>query len=110
MTETASTTAETATSTPSTSKLASSTGATDSPTTRKRRENVREKADRILLERRLRVVKVDGNLIVAKCRGISGEIYDLGHDPKRMQYRCTCPARTACSHLLALHAVTAVER
>ena len=83
---------------------------TDSSTTpRKRRENVNDKAERYLREGRLRVVRVDGNLIVAKCRG-GGVIYDLGHDPKAMQYRCTCPARGPCAHLVALQRVTAVER
>jgi uncharacterized Zn finger protein len=75
-----------------------------------RRENVRDKAKRLLVSGRLRVIKVDGNLIVAECRGDSGEIYKLGYDPKKQQYRCTCPSRGPCSHEYALWAVTAVER
>jgi uncharacterized Zn finger protein len=71
---------------------------------------VRDKGARLLTSGRLRVVKVDGNLIVAECRGDSGEVYKLGHDRRRMQYRCTCPARGPCAHLTALWLVTAVER
>lgn len=110
MTPTAETTPETQPSTPSTSKLAGENEPTASPTTRVRRENVRDKGARLLTSGRLRVVKVDGNLIVAECRGDSGEVYKLGHDRRRMQYRCTCPARGPCAHLTALWLVTAVER
>lgn len=75
---------------------------------RKRRENAREKGLRLLAEGRLRVTKVDGDLIVAQCRGDSGRVYFLGFDPRRKQWRCTCLARTACAHLHALWMVTAV--
>ena len=74
------------------------------------RENAKVKASRLLVTGRLRVLKVEGNLIVAECRGDSGEVYNLGHDARRKEWRCTCPARTACSHLHALWAVTAVKR
>lgn len=75
------------------------------------REDARTKGLRLLSAGRLRVVRVDGNTIVATCRGDSGEVYDLGHDPGRApHWRCTCPAKTACSHLHALWAVCAVER
>lgn len=80
------------------------------PNTRRSRTNVRDKAARLLLQGRLRVVKVDGDLVVAECRGDSGGVYSLGFDPKVRQWRCTCEARTACSHLHSLWAVTAVER
>ena len=75
-----------------------------------KRENVRQKGARLLVSGRLRVVKVDGNLIVAECRGDSGEVYKLGFDPRKKQFRCTCAAMGPCSHLHALWAVTAVER
>jgi uncharacterized Zn finger protein len=75
------------------------------------RENAKAKAARLLVTGRLRVLKVEGNKIVAECRGDSGQIYWLGHEPEAATpWRCTCPARTACSHLHALWAVTAVER
>lgn len=73
---------------------------------RKRRENVRDKSERLLTTGRLRVTKVDGDTILAECRGDSGEVYELGHVDE--VWRCSCPARTACSHLHALWAVTAI--
>lgn len=72
------------------------------------RENVDAKGRRLLTEGRLLVKKVDGRMIVAQCRGDHGEMYDLGHDPKNGQWRCTCPARGRCSHLVALQLVTAL--
>jgi len=75
---------------------------------RKRKENVREKADRLLTSGRLRVTSVVDGDIRAECRGDSGEVYHLGRYDET--WRCSCPARTACSHLHALWAVTAVER
>lgn len=73
---------------------------------RKRRENVRDKGERLLVTGRLRVTKVDGDTILAECRGDSGEVYELGHVDE--VWRCSCPARTACSHLHALWAVVAI--
>ena len=76
-----------------------------------KRENAQDKSRRLLVSGRLRVVKVDGELIIAECRGDSGAIYYLGHEPgARKPWRCTCPATGPCSHLFALWAVTAVER
>jgi uncharacterized membrane protein len=77
----------------------------------RKRENAQEKALRLLTSGRLRVTKVDGNLIEAECRGDSGEVYRLGHDPNDVPFwSCSCPARTACSHLRALWAVTSVVK
>ena len=74
-----------------------------------KRENAKDKGRRLLVTGRLRVVKVDGALIIAECRGDSGAIYHLGHEPEaRKPWRCTCPAVGPCSHLSALWAVTAV--
>jgi len=74
-----------------------------------KRENAQDKSRRLLVAGRLRVVKVDGELIIAECRGDSGAIYHLGHEPgARKPWRCTCPAVGPCSHLYALWAVTAV--
>ncbi len=70
------------------------------------------KARRLLGEGRLIVRRVgspDG-LIVAECRGDSGQIYSLGFDHRTSEWRCTCDARSArCSHLLALQLVTVRE-
>lgn len=75
---------------------------------RKRRENVHDKAERLLVSGRLLVTSVHGGEIQAECRGDSGEVYHLGREDET--WRCSCPALTACSHLHALWAVTAVER
>lgn len=68
------------------------------------------KGRRLLTEGRLLISRVHGDLIVATCRGDSGEVYDLGFDPRNGQWRCTCPARGRCSHLVALQLVTARRR
>lgn len=71
-------------------------------------ENVAQKGRRMVAEGRIEIVRVDvdGGLVVARCRGDSGEIYDLGFDPRRREWRCTCEARGRCSHLAALQLVT----
>jgi uncharacterized Zn finger protein len=69
------------------------------------RENVEAKARRYLVEGRLVVAVVDGRRIVASCRG-DGDVHRLGYDPARHEWRCTCPARGSCSHLVALRLVT----
>ena len=70
------------------------------------RENASVKGRRLLTEGRLIVERVDGDRIVASCRGDSGAVYALGYDPARQEWRCTCPARGYCSHLVALQLVT----
>ena len=78
------------------------------------RESVDVKGRRLLTEGRLQITRVDSDgvlagLIVAKCRGDSAEIYDLGYDPRpgtRNGWRCTCEARGNCAHLVALKLVT----
>lgn len=80
-------------------------------TVTKRRENVKEKSLRIVTSGRLRVTSVQGNEIQAICRGDSGQVYNLRHTETDVPFwSCSCPARTACSHLYALWLVTAVDR
>lgn len=68
--------------------------------------NAEDKGRRLLTEGRLTVEKLDGGLIVASCRGDSGEVYHLGFDPRgNGEWRCTCVARGRCSHLIALQLV-----
>lgn len=74
----------------------------------KKRNDKRHKAMRLLTAGRLRVLRVEGRLVVAECRGDSGEVYKLGHDPRNGQWRCGCPARTDCSHLAALWSVVSL--
>jgi uncharacterized Zn finger protein len=70
------------------------------------RESAANKGRRYLVEGRLHVEHVHEGLIVASCRGDSGATYALGYDPERREWRCTCPARQRCSHLVALQLVT----
>lgn len=83
------------------------------------REGVDAKARRLLAEGRLVVERVErwpvgappesqGTLIVARCRGDSGNVYRLGYDPRNQQWRCGCEARGRCSHLIALQLVAVV--
>jgi hypothetical protein len=79
----------------------------------KARETAAQKARRLLLEGRLMVSRVDpelgSGLVIAECRGDSGEVYSLGHDPTKNEWRCTCPElRGNCSHLQALKLVVVI--
>lgn len=73
-------------------------------------ESAANKALRLLQEGRLMVTKVDPDrrLVVARCRGDGGAVYDLGHDPATNSWRCTCEARSECSHLKALKLVVVI--
>ena len=68
------------------------------------RENKADKGSRMLVQGRLTVTKVDGDRVVAECKGDSGEVYELGFD--NGHWFCSCLARTDCSHLSALWRVT----
>lgn len=72
------------------------------------REGAPEKARRLLVEGRLVVREIrSSGTIVAECRGDSGQIYALGYDARRKQWRCTCAEmKGRCSHLVALQLVT----
>lgn len=70
-----------------------------------------EKARRLLPEGRLMIQRVDPetHLVIAQCRGDSGEVYYLGYDPTKSQWRCTCAEMKGnCSHLQALKLVVVV--
>ncbi|MEK6275993.1 MAG: hypothetical protein AABM30_11755 [Actinomycetota bacterium] len=69
------------------------------------RESVATKGRRYLVEGRLIVERVGNGFIVASCRGDQGDVYALGYDPAKRQWRCTCPALRRCSHLVALQLV-----
>lgn len=79
------------------------------------RENVDSKARRLLVEGRLSVLFATESLsspapIVATCRGDSGEVYRLGYDARKKEWRCGCQARGRCSHTIALQLVTTIPR
>jgi hypothetical protein len=69
-------------------------------------ESMEEKANRLLVDGRICVRRAEPQgLVVATAEGDTGT-YDLGFDPERRQWRCTCPARKPrCSHLMALQLV-----
>jgi hypothetical protein len=77
-----------------------------------RANTAQRKAMRLLVEQRVKVVKVrDDRTIIAECVGDSGEVYALGFDAARRQWRCTCPeVRGQCSHLLALKMIVRAPR
>ena len=93
---------------PSTISPSTESGSKSSARTASRgtRENKQDKALRYLVQGRLRVVRVEGDLVQAECRGDSGRAYELGFFNGR--WTCSCPARTDCSHLIALWRVTVV--
>jgi len=64
------------------------------------RESFDVKGRRYLVEGRLDVRHVVGDVVVAQCRGDSAEIYRLGYGPGG--WWCDCPAKGRCSHLQAL--------
>jgi hypothetical protein len=66
-------------------------------------ENAEAKARRYLLEGRLRVRMVKGGRSFAECRG-NGHIWHPCYVGDR--WRCNCPARGRCAHLVALQLVT----
>ena len=68
------------------------------------RENAQAKARRYLAEARLIVTAVNEHQVTAICRG-GGALYELRFG--RGGWSCTCPAKTTCSHLIALQLVTA---
>ncbi len=72
-------------------------------TLRQRRESTDEKAARLLTSGNLRITRLDENHVHAEVRG-DHETYDVLYFDGR--WRCSCPARTDCSHLRALWLVT----
>lgn len=74
-------------------------------------ERASDKARRLLQEGRVMVRNVDPvrDYVYAQCRGDSGEVYDMGYDPLKKQWRCTCAARGECSHLQALKLVVVIS-
>jgi hypothetical protein len=68
------------------------------------RETVASKARRYLVEQRLTVIRVVGDLADAVVQSGTGE-HHVSHDPAR-GWHCTCRARGHCSHAAALKMVT----
>jgi uncharacterized Zn finger protein len=72
------------------------------------RENAGAKGRRYLGEGRLTVEHVGDVSVRARCRG-GGTVYQLGWSAAG-GWRCDCPARKECAHLVALKSVVAVGR
>lgn len=71
------------------------------------RETARTKADRLLLEGRVVILEAGRYGVAARVRG-EGHIYTARYGFGT--WTCDCPARsTACSHLIALRRVVAVD-
>lgn len=72
-------------------------------------ETKAQKALRYISERRLTVKRIEPTLVLAVCRGDSGEEYQLGWRADKDVWGCQCEAsakfRRECSHLLALKLV-----
>lgn len=67
------------------------------------RENIESKGRRYLIEGRLTVRHVGAHQIRATCRGTE-TTWEVGYSGAR--WWCECPARSRCSHLVALQLVT----
>jgi uncharacterized Zn finger protein len=70
------------------------------------REPVEAKGRRYLVEGRLVVEHVAGDMVRARCRG-GGAVYELGLEAGG--WWCSCLARGRCSHLVALQLVTVAD-
>ena len=72
------------------------------------RESADVKGRRLLTEGRLRV-RMAGYAgrwpIVAQVTGDSAEVYTVAWDHDEQKWRCTCPAKQRCSHIVALELV-----
>ena len=66
------------------------------------RESAAAKGRRYLVEGRLSLLHVSDKLIIANCHGDQGDTYTLGYDFNRKTWRCDCPARGVCAHIVAL--------
>ena len=72
------------------------------------RENAEAKGLRYLTQGRLVITHVSEKAIRATCRG-SGELHSVGW-LAGAGWSCSCSARSRCSHLVALHSVTVIDR
>ncbi len=72
------------------------------------RENARIRAIRFLTERRVMVLHVDTEGVLAHVRGDSGELREVRWDPRR-GWSCSCPAIGLCAHGHAVASVVLVS-
>jgi hypothetical protein len=55
-------------------------------------ENAENKARRYLVEGRLEVQRIDHGIVLARCLGDEGDLYDVYWDHERSRWNCSCPA------------------
>jgi uncharacterized Zn finger protein len=67
------------------------------------REAAEAKGRRYLLEGRLEVQRVEHDVVIARCLGDEGDLYEIRWDGDRRSWKCSCPAYgPRCAHVLAL--------
>jgi uncharacterized Zn finger protein len=71
------------------------------------RENARTRAERLLVQRRVMILRVLPTSVLAMVRGDSGELREVRWNPRR-GFRCSCPAIGACAHGHAVASVVVV--
>jgi len=71
------------------------------------RENARDRAVRLLAERRVLITRVLPTSVLGYVRGDSGELRTVTWDPRR-GFRCDCPAIGMCAHGHAVASVVLV--
>jgi len=71
------------------------------------RENLEEKARRLLAEGRLNIVRVERphDVYEATVRGDSASVYDVEWNREAERWFCPCEARGLCSHIRAFQLV-----
>jgi uncharacterized Zn finger protein len=70
-------------------------------------ETIAAKAVRYLVEGRVTVLEVRDGFVRASCRG-SGAVYEASWQ-RGEGWLCSCPARTECSHLIALKTIVVID-
>lgn len=75
------------------------------------REDASTKARRLLAEGRVRVLAASETEthISAEVRGDSASVYTCGYEADAGGWWCSCPARSACSHTLALKLIFVLD-
>jgi hypothetical protein len=68
------------------------------------REDVQAKAVRLVGSGRVTLRSLGPDLIAARVRGDSAQVYNVGWDPDG--WRCDCEAVTRCSHIRAVQLVS----
>jgi uncharacterized Zn finger protein len=75
------------------------------------RESAHDKARRLLVEGRVRIVSAseDNGLVSAEVRGDSARVYAVSYEPANGGWHCNCPSRGVCSHIRSLMLVVVVR-